>query len=134
MHSELKKAISFALIGVLNTIAGLSLIFLFRLTTKNEIIANISAYFVGFFMSYFLNGKITFSSKVTSTKIFAKFLFAFLLSWLFNIGVVIFCLSQKVDPELSHLIGMPVFTAMFYLFSRFYVFVTYPNKSPFARV
>jgi putative flippase GtrA len=122
MHPELKKTISFAVVGILNTAIGLSSIYLFRMVTGDEVLANISGYSLGVVISYCLNGKFTFSSKIKSLKNFLKFLFAFLLAWSANIIIVLFFISQKYSPELSHILGIPAYTIVFYLLSRFYVF------------
>ena len=128
MHPELKKIFTFAVVGILNTAIGLSSIYFFRTITENEVLANISGYSLGFVISYCLNGKFTFSSKIKSLKTFLRFLFAFLLAWSTNITIVLFFISQKYSPELSHIVGIPVFTIVFYLLSRYYVF-TNPEAS-----
>lgn len=122
MHSEIKKAFIFAVVGILNTAIGLSSIYIFRAITGDEVLANISGYSLGFVISYYLNGKITFSSRIRSLKTFLRFLSAFLLAWSINITIVLFFISQQYSPGLSHIIGMPAFTIIFYFLSRFYVF------------
>jgi putative flippase GtrA len=134
MHSELKKAFKFALVGILNTLVGIFLIYLFRTITGNEILANILAYSLGFVTSYYLNGKLTFSSKIICLKTFLRFLIAFVFSWLLNIFVVLFFITQKYPPEISHLLGMPVFTITFYFLSRFYVFINSNEHSEYKNI
>jgi putative flippase GtrA len=122
MHPEIKKAFTFAVVGVLNTAIGLSIIYYLRTVTGNEVLANISGYGLGFVISYYLNGKITFSHRIKDLKTFLRFLSAFLIAWSVNITIVLFFISQKYFPGLSHIIGMPAFTIIFYLLSRYYVF------------
>lgn len=124
MHPELKKVFTFAVVGILNTAIGLSLIYFFRTITGDEVLANISGYSLGVVISYCLNGKFTFSSKIKSLKTFLKFLFAFLLAWSINISIVLFFISQKYPPELTHIVGVPAYTIIFYLLSRHYVFTS----------
>jgi len=134
MHPELKKAFIFALVGILNTTIGLLSIYIFRKMTGDEVLANISGYSIGFVISYYLNGKLTFSSKITCLKTFLKFLFAFLFSWSVNITIVLFFIDQKYSPELSHVIGMPAFTIIFYLLSRFYVFTNPEVRKRYRKI
>lgn len=122
MHPEIKKTFTFAVIGILNTAIGLSSINIFRTVTGDEVLANISGYCLAVVISYCLNGKITFSSRIRSLQTFLRFLSAFLLAWSVNVTIVLFFIIQKYSPELSHILGMPVYTIIFYLLSRFYVF------------
>jgi putative flippase GtrA len=122
LYTEIKRVFTFASVGILNTVVGLSLIYLFRSVVGDEVLANIFGYSLSFILSYFLNGKLTFSAKVNCLKTFLKFLLAFLFSWSVNISVVLYCINHKFPPELSHLIGMPAFTFTFYLLSRYCVF------------
>jgi putative flippase GtrA len=122
MHHEIKKASTFAAVGVINTAIGLSSIYYLRMVTGNEVLANIGGYCLALSVSYYLNGKITFSSTINNTAMVLRFILAFLLAWSINITIVLFFINLKLSPQLSHILGMPAYTLIFYLLSRFYVF------------
>ena len=119
---EAKTLTKFIFIGIINTLVCLTIIYYLRSITENEIFSNISGYSIAVLVSYYLNSKITFKFNTKCINTFARFLFAFIISWSANIIIVLTLIDNNITPYLSHLLGMPVYTIVFYLLSRFYVF------------
>jgi len=113
----------FALVGVLNTGLTIGVIFLLKyLFSTNDVLANFIGYVLGLACSYFLNKKWTFnhSGEYLSTAI--KFLMVFAVSYSINVFCLLQFIKLGVNDYLAHLIGMPIYTLIFYLGSKYFVY------------
>lgn len=113
----------FALVGVLNTGLTIAVIFLLKyLFSANDVLANFIGYVFGLACSYFLNKKWTFnhSGEFISTAI--KFLMVFAVSYTINVFCLLQFIKLGVNDYAAHLLGMPIYTVVFYLGSKYFVY------------
>lgn len=122
--------IKFLIVGVINTIVGTGLMFiLYNLFSVNYWISSASNYVVGSIVSYFLNKYFTFQNKEKSWKQVFIFILNISVCYLIAYGlakpVVSFVLSgfsEKMQGNISMLVGMGLFVALNYLGQRLFVF------------
>jgi putative flippase GtrA len=122
--------IKFLIVGVVNTIVGTGLMFiLYNLFSVNYWISSASNYVVGSIVSYFLNKYFTFQNKEKSWKQVFIFIINISVCYLIAYGlakpVVSFVLSgfsEKMQGNISMLVGMGLFVALNYLGQRLFVF------------
>ena len=122
--------IKFLIVGVVNTIVGTGLMFiLYNLFSVNYWISSASNYVVGSIVSYFLNKYFTFQNKEKSWKQVFIFIINISVCYLIAYGlvkpVVAFVLSgfsEKMQGNISMLVGMGLFVALNYLGQRLFVF------------
>lgn len=122
--------IKFLIVGVVNTIVGTGLMFiLYNLFSVNYWISSASNYVVGSIVSYFLNKYFTFKNKEKSWKQVFIFILNISVCYLIAYGlakpVVSFVLSgfsEKMQGNISMLVGMGLFVALNYLGQRLFVF------------
>lgn len=122
--------IKFLIVGVVNTIVGTGLMFiLYNLFSVNYWISSASNYVVGSIVSYFLNKYFTFQNKEKSWKQVFIFILNISVCYLIAYGlakpVVSFVLSgfsEKMQGNISMLVGMGLFVALNYLGQRLFVF------------
>ena len=122
--------LKFLIVGVINTIVGTGIMFiLYNIFSINYWISSASNYIIGSIVSYFLNKYFTFQNKEKSIKQIALFIINISLCYLVAYGlakpVVSFTLSgfsEKVQGNISMLIGMGLFVVLNYFGQRLFVF------------
>jgi len=125
------QALKFAAIGAINTLLSLAIIFTLRdLAGFSDVSANLCGYTAGLGCSFLLNRRWTFAHTAHWLPALLRFLAVFGLSYLLNIGLVLALLRTGFEGHLAHLAGMPLYTAVFYLGCRFFVFA---DRSAAAR-
>ena len=103
----------YAVVGVLNTAVGLSLIYAAMLIGWGDIISN----FVGC-----ANGAWTFRSRLSGARA-AKYALLMTLAYLLNVAVMVASRDVLgVDRYVSQLFGVMAYTALGFVGSRVYVF------------
>lgn len=115
----------FALVGVLNTAVGLTVILAAKaLLGWGDLAANATGYAVGLSTSFVLNRSWTFRDRGRISPAFARFLGAFVLAYLANLAAV-FGLRDLagVDSYLAQTAGVIPYTAVFFIASRAFVFL-----------
>lgn len=128
----------FLMVGILNTVVGMGLQFLFyNLFGWNEWISSIIGYFLGSVLSYFLNKYFTFQNKEKGIKPIIKFAVNIAVCYGLAYGIAIplvkmFCLSNAVTMfgwsvetfagNFSMLAGSCLFVAFNYIGQRFFAF------------
>ena len=135
MIDKIKKyvditTIKFLIVGVINTIVGTGLMFiLYNIFSVNYWISSASNYVVGSIVSYFLNKYFTFRNKEKSWKQIGLFVLNITVCYLLAYGlakpIVSFALggfSEKVQGNVSMLVGMGLFVILNYLGQRMLVF------------
>lgn len=114
---------AFSLVGVANTIVGVSVIAIAHYLGANPVMANVFGYGAGLLVSFTLNSRITFrKSKVDLYTVF-RFLGAFLVAFMVNISVVL-VVTHVLERHglLATLAGVIPFTAVFYILCECWVF------------
>ena len=128
----------FIMVGILNTIVGMGLQFLFfNLFGWGEWISSIVGYILGSILSYFLNKYFTFKNKEKGWKPIAKFALNIAVCYGLAYGIAIprtkwICVANsltmfgwtvdKFAGNASMLVGSCLFVAFNYIGQRFFAF------------
>ena len=118
---ELKK---FLTVGFLNTIVAISVVFTSKyFFAVDDVQANASGYFSGLLVSYFLNGRWTFNYRGSHLVALLRFLLVSAGAYAANLVVVLACIhTLEWNDYISQAVGMPVYTIIFFIGSKLYVF------------
>lgn len=127
----------FVLVGVINTIVGIAVMFgLYNLAGCNYWISSATNYLVGSIVSYFLNKYFTFQNHEKSWKQVGKFVINITVCYLLAYGLAkptvlwIFSgLSTNLKENIAMLAGMGLFVIFNYFGQRFFAFRE-STKSP----
>lgn len=115
--------LKFLVVGILNTLLSLLIIFgLKYFYAFGDIVANFTGYIAGLICSFTLNKKWTFNHTGQLSITLVKFVLTFIIAYAVNIICVLFLIKLGVNAYLSHLLVMPIYTILFYLGSKFFVF------------
>ena len=135
-----KTALKFLLVGVINTLVGTGVMFVFyNVCGFGYWFSSASNYVVGSIVSYLLNKYYTFQSKTKSRKSIIKFVVNISVCYLVAYGaakplVYLVCdvlrenvvafsfLNDKWCDNLAMLAGMGIFVVLNYIGQRFFVF------------
>ncbi len=120
----------FILVGMVNTLFGTSIMFLFyNIFHFSYWISSASNYIFGSILSYFLNKHFTFQNKDKSIKTVVKFIVNISICYLMAYGIakpavryVLSGFGEAVQDNIAMLIGMCLFVALNYFGQRFVVF------------
>ncbi len=125
-----KTFLKFAIVGVVNTLFGMAIMFAFyNLLGLNYWISSASNYIFGSILSYFLNKYFTFGNKNRSIKIVIKFIINISVCYLVAYGIaqplISFAMSgfdEKIQDNVAMLVGMGLFVILNYFGQRFFAF------------
>lgn len=128
--------IKFLMVGVINTLVGTGVMFLlYNVFSASYWVSSAANYIVGSIVSYFLNKYFTFQNKEKSMVQVLKFVVNISICYLIAYGgakpLVRYLLSssnEKVQDNISMLIGMGLFVVLNYFGQRFIVFKDNKNK------
>jgi putative flippase GtrA len=120
----------FVLVGMVNTFVGLSAIWIAMIAGLSPVAANALGYAMGLCVSFRLNRRWTFRSPAdlslrsedTASKVI-RFALAFLVAWTANATIVY--LGERfttLSPYLVQIVGIGVYTIIFFLLCRGFVF------------
>lgn len=124
LHHRFKRPIRFVIVGVLNTLVGLAVIYGCKyFLGMGDVAANIIGYAVGLTVSFVLNSSWTFEYSGPKLAAAGRFLVVFAISYGVNLATVMGLIHLAgVNSYLAQAAGMPVYTICFYLLSRVYAF------------
>lgn len=125
----------FILVGVVNTLFGTGIMFLFyNVFHLGYWLSSASNYIFGSILSYFLNKHFTFRNKSRSPRVVLRFVLSITLCYLAAyglaqplVGMVLSDLSPSLRDNGAMLVGMCVFVALNYLSQRFFAFREEPE-------
>jgi len=120
----------FIIVGVINTIFGTAVMFIFyNMLHFSYWISSASNYFFGSILSYVLNKHFTFQNKNKSPMVMVKFVVNISICYLVAYGVakplVTFLLSgmnQNIQDNVAMFAGMCLFVLLNYFGQRFFAF------------
>lgn len=120
----------FILVGVINTLVGTTVMFVFyNVFQLSYWVSSASNYIIGSIVSYFLNKNFTFQNKSKSPVVILKFIANITVCYLVAYGLakpfvryILAGYSAKVQDNISMLVGMCLFVALNYLGQRFFAF------------
>ena len=122
----LREAGKFLSVGVVNTIAGLLIIY----TAKwffhlGDIAANACGYSVGLLISFFLNSRWTFAYAGPQLGALVKFLLVALVAYAVNLLTVLTAVHYfELNGYVAQAAGIPPFTLTSFVLNKFLVFRT----------
>ena len=117
------SAARFLTVGVLNTVVGLSIIYLAKyLGGLGDIAANVTGYSVGLLLSFSLNSKWTFRYDGLLLPAFWKFTVVFISAYLLNLACVLTAIRLGLNAYVAQALGIIPYTVFTYLVSRYFVF------------
>lgn len=124
LQVRFKRPLRFVVVGVLNTLVGLAVIYGCKyFLGLGDLAANIAGYAVGLTVSFVLNSSWTFGYTGPKLAAAARFLAVFAVSYVVNLGTVMGLIHLAgANSYLAQAAGMPVYTICFYLLSRAYAF------------
>jgi len=114
----------FAMVGMLNTIAGLALIYGARALGLGEVAANATGYAVGLALSFTLNRHWTFRHRGPLLAHVSRFSVVTLFAWLANLVVLLELMHWGVTAVLAQAGAVLPYTLVSYLGCRWWVFAT----------
>lgn len=122
--------LKFIIIGIANTLLGSAVMFaMYNLLHCSYWVSSAANYIVGSILSFFLNKHFTFQNQSKSISVVIKFIVNIVVCYLLAYGIakpVVYYLlqnsSQKVQDNLSMLVGMIFFVGFNYIGQRFFAF------------
>lgn len=121
-----KESAKFSIVGVMNTIAGLFIIYsTMYFFGFNDATANISGYSAGMVLGFILNKNWTFRDHRMWHCAFLKYIGIFILSYFINLSVVLYLTRNfAVERYAAQALGIVPYTISSFLFSKYFVFKT----------
>jgi putative flippase GtrA len=127
----------FILVGVVNTLFGTGIMFLFyNVFHLSYWVSSASNYIFGSILSYFLNKHFTFQNKDKGPKVVVKFVINISVCYLLAYGIakplvrmIFSAMSTTVQENLAMLAGMCLFVLLNYFGQRFFAFKTEESSS-----
>lgn len=128
LNSSFKSALlKFLTVGVINTLLSIFVIFSLKYFYQlNDIAANLAGYILGLTCSFVLNRKWTFKHSGILLPTILRFVLVFFVAYTANLSMVLLFIKLGFNAYFSHLLGIPIYTAIFYMGSKFYVFKSNP--------
>lgn len=125
-----QKTIKFILVGIVNTIFGIVIMFgLYNLAGCSYWISSAANYFFGSILSFFLNKNFTFQNKDSLKNTVPKFVLNILICYLLAYGIAkpatLYALqsySVAVQENIAMFVGMCLFVGFNYLGQRYFAF------------
>jgi putative flippase GtrA len=123
-QGERWRALKFLLVGLGNTVIGLSVIYLLKgLAAFGDGAANIGGYAVGLATSFTLNRNWTFRHPGAALPSALRFTAVFAAAYLANLGIVLTLVERfAVNGYVAQIMGIPPYTVIFYFGSRYFAF------------
>lgn len=119
----LRELITFALVGVVNTVLCLAVIWGAGRLGAGPYVANAIGYAVGLTNSFVLNRTFTFRQAPARPGMPFRFLIAFAVAYVVNLGVL--TVGLGIDPDHAFLWQLPAmvaYTLTFFALSKWFVF------------
>ena len=135
MNIKNNTFIKFMMIGVINTIVGTIIMFVFyNVFHLNYWISSVSNYFFGSICSYILNKHFTFRYNERGWVSLFRFTINIIVCYLLAYGMakpimqwILSDFSKTIQENVSMLLGMCLFVVLNYLGQRFFAFKKEPN-------
>jgi putative flippase GtrA len=119
----LESARRFGVVGVVNTLAGLAVIFFAKAVLSfNDVAANVTGYAVGIGVSFVLNRRWTFVSDHALLPSFLKFIVVIGVAYAVNLLTVLWAIGIGVDDYAAQAMGIVPYALLGYAGSRWFAF------------
>ena len=117
------QIVRFALVGIVNTLTGLAVIYLLKWAfALPDFAANLSGYFVGLGVAYCLNARWTFEFRGALRAALGRFLLTIAIAYCANLAAVYAALYFSVNSYLAQAGGVVPYALITYLGSKHFVF------------
>jgi len=125
--------VRFAMVGVINTLAGLTVIYALKwLLDMNDVLANVIGYVAGLSISFILNGRWTFSFGGSLISRILPFVGVVLVAYLLNVSVVMAAIHWlEINSYLAQALGIVPYALISYFGSKHFVFTHTQRKSSY---
>lgn len=122
----MRQFLSFAAVGVLNTVLGYAVIYAcMYLAGFGAVTSNVVGYSVGLVVSYVMNRTFTFRSVASAPREIVRFVSIFLLAYLANLGVLILLIDRVgVHEGVAQIPAGVVYFALSFVLNKYYVFAS----------
>lgn len=121
--SLIPSFVRFLLVGGVNTVLGLAVIYLTKWSGLADVPANFVGYAVGLCVSFALNKQWTFDYRGATAPAFARFLPVIALAYVLNLLTVISAIDVlHMNGYAAQALGILPYTAFTYLASRYFAF------------
>ena len=116
--------VRFLLVGVANTLVGLSVIWLTReVLGANDFESNLTGYIVAVVVSFVLNKRWSFTFRGDAGAALLRFILVFIAAYLANLMLVLTAIAISGNHSFwLQLLGVPAYVSLFYLGCRRYAF------------
>ena len=115
--------VRFSLVGVVNSLIGLLVIYSAMLLGAGDASANAFGYLVGILVSFALNRSWTFGARGAPGESFLRFLAVIAAAYFANLGTVLFLIDGLgLNSYFAQACGVPVYTLGVYAGCRVFVF------------
>jgi putative flippase GtrA len=130
-----RTGVRFAVVGVLNTLAGLLVIYTLKYVFATpDVAANLVGYAVGLTTSYTLNRRWTFAFRGPHRDAIGRFIVVTLVAYGANLALVCAAVSLfSVNSYVAQSVGVVPYTLVSYFGSRFFAFAA-PSPEPLAPI
>jgi len=119
--------IRYNLVGVINSVAGFSIIYILMFFGVTPTMSNAIGYSIGSIISYYLNRKYTFKSALKSKIVMFKFFLVLAISYGLNLLTLKYLITI-INPYLAQIGSAIIYTLSSFLLIKFTVFKR-PNSS-----
>jgi len=122
---KLKQFIVYLLVGSINTVAGLAVIYIFsEILHAHYIVANGTGYALGLAIAFTMHRKVTFrgADKATPRKQIAPFLGVFAVGYMIQLGVLIMLHKSGMVDFLSQVIALGVYVVVSFIGHKYLTF------------
>lgn len=122
---KLKQFIVFGLVGSLNTIAGLAVIYLCsEIMHMHYVLANAAGYALGLTIGFIMHRKVTFrgADKAPAGKQIGPFLGVFAVGYIIQLGVLIMLHKSGMTDFLSQVIALGVYVVVSFIGHKYLTF------------
>lgn len=122
--SLMTQFFKFLIAGLLNSSIGYSIIFFcMYLLGVSAVVSNIIGYLCGLIISYALNRHFIFKSTSKSRIEIVRFLFVFLVAYVFNLGMLLVLIQYvKINEGLAQVFAGSVYVLTTFIMNKYYVF------------
>ena len=114
----------FSITGVINTLFGLLIIYIAKLSGLDDVSSNVIGYSCGILLSFRLNSSWTFGYKGCQVRAFFLFIIVVCVAYFINLGVVLIAIHYFfVNAYIAQSLGIVPYALITYFGSKHIAFV-----------
>ena len=119
-----KTLVRFLLVGLFNTVCGLSIIFYLKWALNfGDVSSNLIGYLLGFYISFYMHGRWTYKFDGALNNVILKYIFIVTIAYLCNLGTVLFLIEGfQTNSYFAQMFGIFPYVFVVYIGGKFIVF------------